>query len=313
MIQIYSGVSALSSSLMSIFLTEIEYSSILRESSGGRGGLPPLLLVKPSPKMDTSLPPKGPTEGSRSGRSALRTRVLVRVVTESYQIGEVIVTALPAVAKVVRVDHHYAQYADPNIMIRLFFQYAGTLSLADATTWLTAIVTAQRTFVSAMLSSTLALNYSELTDLSSNTAPQVANSTGQVGGDGNPPLSAGVAMVISYTIARRYRGGKPRTYLPGMSAGFLLNPSQWDPTEMASFATHWQTYLTAATTTPGGTAIGAINHVNVSYYQGFVNHTYPSGRVKAIPQLRVTPLVDVITGLKVNGEPASQRRRNEQP
>lgn len=222
-------------------------------------------------------------------------------------------TALPAVPKAVRLDIHYAQDADPNIMNRLHFQYAGTLNTADAVTWLAAMNTALRTFVGALLNNQLSLYLMELTDLTSNTAPQVSNSTGQVGGDGNPGLSAGVAFVISYEVARRYRGGKPRTYLPGMAAGFLLNPSQWDPTEVTNIVTHWNTFLTACQVTPMGTAIGAITLVNISYYSGFVNHTYPSGRVKAIPQLRVTPLVDTILAIRGNNAPASQRRRNEQP
>ncbi len=222
-------------------------------------------------------------------------------------------TALPNVPKCVRLDIHYAQDADPNIMNRLHFSYSGTLNAADAATWLTAMNTALKSFVAAQLNSQLSLFLMELTDLTSNTAPQVSNSSGQVGGDGNPGLSAGVALVVSYELARRYRGGKPRTYIPGCAAGWLTNPSQWNPTQLNNVVTAWGTFLTACQTTPGGTAIGTINLVNISYYSGFINHTYPSGRVKAIPQLRATPLVDNIIAYRGNSAPASQRRRNEQP
>lgn len=220
--------------------------------------------------------------------------------------------ALPAVAKVVRVDHHYSQAGASNIQIREFYQYAGTLSTADAVTWLAAIVAGMITFVTAAMNNTLTFNSSELTDLSSTSAPQVLNSSGHVGGTGFAPLAAGTALVIRKHLVRRYRGGHPRTYLPGMSQPFLTTPTQWDPTELGVVVAAYQAYITAATTTPGGTAIGAITHVNVSYYEGFTNHTYPSGRIKAIPTPRVTPLVDLIVNTSGNPHPATQRRRDEQ-
>ena len=158
----------------------------------------------------------------------------------------------------------------------------------------------------------ITLAFSELTDLSSPTAPQVVNSTGATGGAGAAPLSAGVAMVMKYHITRRYRGGKPRAYLPGMSSAYLTTPTEWNPASLANVTAGWITHLTAiAAATP--VAAGTGTHVNISYYQGFTNHTYPSGRVKPIPTPRVTPLVDTINNVSGNPTPGSQRRRNEQP
>jgi hypothetical protein len=220
---------------------------------------------------------------------------------------------LPPVAKVVRVDLHGHMAGDANIQQRLFFQYAGSLNTADATTWATAMATALKTFVAGGLVNEFTQDYLELTDLSSTTSPQVAVPASQVGGDSGIAPPAGLAFVLSYQIQRRYRGGKPRTYLAGVSATHLLTANSWNPTIEAAELAGWITFLTACATTPGGTAIGAITHVNVSYYAGFINHTYPSGRVKAIPSPRITPLVDVITNVRSNNTPASQRRRNEQP
>lgn len=221
--------------------------------------------------------------------------------------------ALPAVAKGVRIDHHWKQGTDANVQVRTFAQYAGTLSTADAVTWLANIVAAMGTYMTANMSNTCSLVLSELTDLSSSSAPQVLDSTGHTGGQTAAALPAGNAMVMRYHMSRRYRGGHPRVYLPGHTSGDLSTPSVWDPTSLANKTAAWITYLAAITSNTNPAAIGAITHINISYFQGFVNHTFPSGRVKAIPSLRATPVVDVITNVAGLATVASQRRRNETP
>lgn len=221
-------------------------------------------------------------------------------------------TALPAVSKVVRLDLHMSQAADSNIQVREFFQFAGALSTADAVTWLGNIVTAWGTLMTGALSNTLTLNLSELTDLTSSSAAQVQSSTSHTGANANPPNSAGVALVIRKHIARRYRGGHPRIYIPGTAANWLSTATLWDPTELGTVVGLYTTFINACIANTNPAAIGAITHVNVSFYLGFTNHTFPSGRVKAIPTPRATPVVDQITGVVGNPKPASQRRRNEQ-
>lgn len=221
--------------------------------------------------------------------------------------------ALPAVPKVVRCDFHFSESTDPNIQIREFFQYAGTLSTADAVTWLGNMVAAMHTFVSGNISNQVSLVLSELTDLSSNTSPQVLNSSGQVGGAVAAAVPAGVAMVLSKHIQRRYRGGHPRVYLPGLENSGLASPGHWDPAYAGGVAGAYITFLNACTAVTNPAAIGAITHVNISYFSGFTNHTFPSGRVKPIPTPRATPLIDTITNVTANLVPGSQRRRNEQP
>jgi hypothetical protein len=204
------------------------------------------------------------------------------------------------------------QGSDTNLQVREFFQYAGTLSTADAITWLTNMEVAWRALQTASLVTGLALVLSELTDLTSTSAPQVQNSTGGAGGNSNPPNAAGVALVIRKKIARRYRGGHPRIYIPGTPQGWLTTANQWDSTQLGTLVGNYTTFINACIANTNPAAIGAITHINISYYSGFTNHTYPSGRVKAIPTPRATPLVDAIIGVVGNPKPASQRRRNEQ-
>lgn len=221
--------------------------------------------------------------------------------------------ALPAVAKAVRLDLHFSEATDPNIQIREFFTYSGALSATDAATWLANIVSAMGTFMTANVSNKLSLVLSELTDLTSNTSPQTQNSTGHTGGSGTAPVPAGVALVIKKTILRRYRGGHPRVYLPGMPNSGLASAAAWDPTFLGNVVGAYTTFIAACVANTNPAAIGTITHVNISYFSGFTNHTYPSGRVKPIPNPRAVPVVDTITNLIGNPVPGSQRRRNEQP
>ena len=221
--------------------------------------------------------------------------------------------ALPAVPKVVRVDHHFTEAAAPNVMVHSFFQYSGACSLTDATTWLTNIVAAMGTFMTGFMQPTISLVLTELTDLTSNTSSQVQNSTGHTGGAGASPLAAGVAMVIKYHMVRRYRGGHPRVYLPGMAAAYLTTPTAWNATSAGNVAGAWITFIAACVANTNPAALGTLTQVNISYYQGFHNVTLPSGRVKSVPTPRVTPLIDTITNITPNLTPGSQRRRNEQP
>lgn len=220
--------------------------------------------------------------------------------------------ALPAVPKVVRVDHHWTEATDPNVQVRGFFQYTGALTLTDAATWLSGIVTGLGTFMASFSQPTLSLQLSELTDLTSNTAPQVQNGTVITGGAGASPLAAGVAMVMKYHIARRYRGGHPRVYLPGMGATYLSTPTTWNATSLANVTAGWITYLAAAIAA-APVAVGTVTHVNISYFHGFTVVILPSGRARNVPTPRPTPLIDVINNVSGNDTPGSQRRRNEQP
>lgn len=221
--------------------------------------------------------------------------------------------ALPAVPKTVRLDLFFTSTGGGRAQIRQFFFYSGTLSNTDAQTWLNNIVAGWGTNMSPNLNQDYTLIRSELTDLTSSSAPQVFSTTAHAGGVTNVNVSAGVAMVIKNTIPRRYRGGHPRVYLPGLSVTDRANELRWDPTRLNVFVTAFTAFIAACTANTNPAAIGTIVHCNVSYYQGFTNHTYPSGRVKAIPTPRVTPLIDSIVGQVGNPSIASQRRRNEQP
>jgi hypothetical protein len=119
-------------------------------------------------------------------------------------------------------------------------------------------------------------------------------------------------MVISFHTARRYRGGHPRIYVAGVPASNLATPQTWGSGGLSVQLSAWE-YFIAQFALAVPAAAGPATHVNVSYYQGFTNTTFPSGRIRPVPKLRSGgPIQDFITGYSVNPKVASQRRRNLQ-
>lgn len=222
-------------------------------------------------------------------------------------------TALPAVSKVVRVDIHGLPQGVGVGQNRLFFQFSGTLSSTDATTWLGNIVTAWGTFMTSRINSDTTTNLYVLTDLTSSTAVQVTNATAKSGGVANTPLSNAVSLVLKKVVARRYRGGHPRFYLYGLSTTDRNDTRTWDATHLGNIVGSFQTFINACIANTNPAAIGTITHVSVSYFLGFHNVTFPSGRVASVPTPRGTPVVDQVINITGNPVIASQRRRNEQP
>jgi len=136
---------------------------------------------------------------------------------------------------------------------------------------------------------------STVTDLSASTAPESFASGEAEGTRAGDPLPANVAVLESYTVARRYRGGHPRTYWPWFTADDVENPQTWNTGSVSDAQTAAGLLRAAATgVSESGFTVGS--QVQVSYYLAGA--------------LRVTPVVDVITAANVDSVIASQRRRD---
>lgn len=218
---------------------------------------------------------------------------------------------LPSVPKVVRIDFHATYGGDTNVSNRFFFSYSGTLSAADAQTWLNSIVTSWLADWVTNLVTAYTHTSASLTDLSSPSAPQVFNSVAGSGINAVQGVAAGTAAVVRHKIARRYRGGHPRAYFTGFGIANQTTPNTWLASFITSFSGFHNTFTGhVASTAP--VAVGTVVFVNVSYFSGFTNKTFPSGRIKPVPTLRITPLVDTVTSILINPKLASQRRRELQ-
>lgn len=133
-------------------------------------------------------------------------------------------------------------------------------------------------------------------DLTSSSAPSIEETGSVPGRYAQPALPPQCTVALSWTIARRYRGGKPRTYIPSIPTSAVAGEGTAKLTSA---------YMTIAETAADSfqTVIGEISGlsapvfgVNVSYYDGGA--------------LRISPVIDPIIGIAVHGRLDSQRRRS---
>lgn len=218
--------------------------------------------------------------------------------------------ALPVVPNAIRVTLVYNSGADADIINRLFFGFTlANPSPAALTTFCTGVANAWNAEMAPRHSTDLTLTRVDAEDLTSASSAVASVSVSHSGTDGSAQLSAGAAFLISNKVSRRYRGGHSRTYLGGFTTSNLANPQTWDAAHAGPTLTAWENFITAvnADVWVGG---GVLDQINVSYYHGFTNFTYPSGRTRAIPTVRPVPVTDAIIGYSYNPRVASQRRRN---
>ena len=220
--------------------------------------------------------------------------------------------ARPFVSKVLQITLQQLMIsATRDIINRLFFQYAGTAPTdAQLDTLATAISGSWGTNLKSLYNLDHRLESVAVEDLSSATSATGIDTTSQAGTRSGATVSAAAAVVCSHSIARRYRGGHPRTYLAAGVSGDLLGVAQWNPSFLGAVATGLSTFI-GDVDSAGWTGAGGLQLVNVSYYAGFTNHTYPSGRTRPIPTLRATPVVDLVSTVVIRNSVGSQRRRNE--
>lgn len=222
--------------------------------------------------------------------------------------------ARPSVPNVTQIVLTFDIGSDTDVINRFFQKYSGTAgSLTDTQTLAiaTGTGTAWAAHMASLINNNVTLKQIGVTDLSSDLGSEAIFLSSAAGTDSGSQLSAGAAAVIKAKIDRRYRGGHPRTYIGGISNAHLTNPQQLDPTYLQNLVTAWTAFRVAvAALYPSGTL--PVTDVNVSWYQGFTNHTFPSGRVRPIPNYRPTPVVDQIASFSANPNIGSQRRRNKQ-
>jgi hypothetical protein len=220
--------------------------------------------------------------------------------------------ALPAVPKVVRVVCVQTMQEDLNVINRFFMSYSGTAPAnTDLTTWCGAIATAWGTDISPLQINNISLTGVSAEDLSSSTGAVGAAAVAVPGTRAGTPLTAAVCAVIQKKTLRRYRGGHPRMYLAAGVETDIFSMQSWKPAFTAAVLAGYAAFQDAIEAA-GWAGAGTLEEVNVSYYQGFTNFTFPSGRTRPIPTRRGTPLVDTLATYNVDTHIGSQRRRNKQ-
>lgn len=218
--------------------------------------------------------------------------------------------ALPAVPNVIKAQLHWSDSADNLVYNGFFFQYSGEVTGGtDVHDFMAAFVAALGSHNGLWTDSTQLLG-GTATDLSSSSGAQGTVNVSYDGDLAGGDLAGGTALVASYTLSRRYRGGKPRNYFPWGSSTSLANRQAWTGDFLTSCASAINASITAVVgNTYGGLTVA--NHANVSYYEGSRVVISPTtGRARNVSTPRVTPLVNPITGVQILARPGSQRRRN---
>lgn len=220
--------------------------------------------------------------------------------------------ALPPVAGVIKVASLFTYSGNVSCMNRYFIHYSGTApTTAQLNTFCTSLDTGWSTNYPAVTSGDVIGTGHQAEDLSSSTGAIGAagmSSTGTRSGDGLPKATC---FGVNFQMARRYRGGKPKIFLPFGTSTDLDGTGRWKGASLSSFGSAWVAYINAALAA-GWTGAGTLTHVNVSYYSGFTVVTNPiTHRARNVPTLRGTPLQDLITGYSSETDVMSQRRRNQ--
>jgi hypothetical protein len=218
--------------------------------------------------------------------------------------------ALPAVPNVLQVKFRHTLGSDLDCLVRLFFSYTGTApSNSVCATLASDFGGAWNSHLKALCSADVTLNDMTVTDLTSATAGKGQTTESIVGTRSGTAFSANTAVLVNYGIARRYRGGRPRSYWPFFVDSDLGDPQTWVGGSVTAAQTAYDAFITACDAiSESGTVIA--NHVNVSYYHGFAESTNPiTGRTRDIPTPRASAIIDTITSSNVSEKPASQRRR----
>jgi hypothetical protein len=216
--------------------------------------------------------------------------------------------ALPNVPNVARIQLHHTLGTDSNVVNSLHCRFSGTTSESSLNEWALAVNTAWVAHLAPELSPNLILNSVEITDLtstSSATGSDIQNSPGTAA-TGSVP--AQVAMIISYQINRRYRGGHPRQYLAGLPTGALQDEDHW----LTSVINAWEAAYTLFATSVAafsGSGTTASQIVSLSYVAGHTWEQDQRGNWHKIPTYRSSPLIDVVNGYIAQPIVGTQRRR----
>lgn len=192
---------------------------------------------------------------------------------------------------------------------RFYLSYSGSAPTAgNCTTLAGDVSTAWGTNLKGDCQDNISLVEVDVLDIATNSGLS-GQWTGTITGtNGSTFTPIQCAINIEYGIARRYRGGKPRCYLPPAGNSELLGNNRWSSAFLSSVTTDVTAFFTAVEALSVG-AVGTLKHVSLSYYKGFTNITNSSGRERAVPTYRGTAVHDNVTGYFPKQIIGSQKRR----
>lgn len=219
--------------------------------------------------------------------------------------------ALPDVPNVLKVRFlHTLPDGSPAQVVWHMAYTGGPPSDADCTSLAGSFYSSYSTAAVGVMTGDTVLAGIDVTDLSSATAGAGTHVGTVIGTYPGVATPAQAAVLCSMPIARRYRGGKPRSYWPWLGVNALTPEGQWSTTAIASCQSAVTTFQAEMIGQSAGTTVIS-GHVSVSYYLGFTSVLNPvTGRTKDVPKVRTGAIpVDPILSLACQTNPATQRRR----
>jgi len=209
----------------------------------------------------------------------------------------------------VRIRTDYSDNAGSTAGNRFYLSYSGSApSGANCATLASDVASAFSIHLASLIDGSYSLIEVDVLDIATDSGLSGQWTGSEAGTASGASLSANAATNVEFGIARRYRGGKPRFYLPPSTSPQLTSITHWSSTFIAAANTGVAAFFAALEALSIG-SMGTLQHVNLSYFKGFENFTTPSGRERAVPTYRATALHDNITGYFAKAVVGSQRRR----
>lgn len=194
--------------------------------------------------------------------------------------------------------------------VGLYTGYSGgTPSPADMLYFCEGIVSAWDTYVGPFISSSVHTLACDGIDLSSDDGAGNTADVDVAGSGDATSVDNQIAGIVKFDIARRYRGGKPKMYLPGLGADLQEDGSHWTDAAVNDIGSAF-TSMAGIIDEISTAGIALIGIVNVSRYQGFTAVENPiTHRWRNIPTYRSDPLVDLVGGFTMDPLMGTQKRR----
>lgn len=217
--------------------------------------------------------------------------------------------ALKPVSGVLRLKLIFSVGSDLTTGFHQYLAY-GTVppTASQLVTMCGSIAGSWNSFLSPMTETATILTSVDAVDLSAPDAAVGLWTGSHPGTRAGSALPAQAALLLNWPILRRYRGGKPRIYIPAGVASDLASPQTWSGTFLTAYATAWNSFESAVAAAINSWGSGA-KLVNVSYYLGGEWKQDHLGNYRRIPTPRDTPKVDEIVGANFAPTVATQRRR----
>ncbi len=215
---------------------------------------------------------------------------------------------LPA-SPCVRVRLDYTNSDTSEAGSRFYLGYSGSApSAANCVTLATDIKAAWATNMASLVSFLWGLTEVDVLDIATDSGASGTWTGNEAGTIDDTLIPSSAAGNVEFQIARRYRGGKPRMFVPSACGPQLADAGHWTDDYVTALTTGVTAFMAEIEALTIG-AMGVLTHVNLSYYKGFTNIINSSGRERAVPTYRDAALLDTITGYAGKKLVGSQKRR----